>query len=91
MRAVDGLGAIGVAGPPSVFAAAALEADGPVAWGTPVRCRRPGVYVIATPDPLPAAPIDEPAVEAWIRRVPGICVDGVPATLASLCSRLRAF
>src|SRR3972149_1544924 len=39
-----------------------LLADGPAAWGTPVRSNRPGVYVIELPSPPQAAPGDFDAV-----------------------------
>ena len=68
---------------------AGLQAHGPVAWGAPVACAEPGVYVIELPEPLARVPIEDALLEAWIARVPSIRVDGAPATVASLRRRLE--
>lgn len=60
-------------------------------WGTPAPTRVPGIYSVELPDPRGTAPIAMSAVRAWIRRVPAITVDGLPATGATLAARLEAF
>ena len=68
-----------------------MDPAGPVTWGARVPCRVPGVYVIETPDPLEAAPLDARAIAAWIERVPSLRVDGVRPSVAVLAERLASF
>ena len=68
-----------------------LLADGPAAWGTPVRSNRPGVYVIELPSPPQAAPVDFEAVGRWLERVPGLTLDGATPTGRELAARLHRF
>lgn len=70
---------------------ARIDPAGPVTWGARVPCRVPGVYVIETPDPLDAAPLDPDAIAAWIERVPSLRVDGVRPSVAVLAERLASF
>ena len=70
---------------------ARLVPAGPVTWGTRVTCNAPAVYVIETPDPLEAAPLDPRAIAAWIGRVPSLRVDGVRPSAATLAERLASF
>jgi hypothetical protein len=51
----------------------------------------PGVYVVATPEPLDDAPLDEDTLDAWITNRPEMRIDGKAATLANLEARLRSF
>jgi len=62
-----------------------------VTWGARVPCRVPGVYVIETPDPLDAAPLDPDVIAAWIERVPSLRVDCVRPSVAVLAERLASF
>jgi transcription elongation factor GreA len=68
-----------------------LLVDGPAIWGGAVRSRGPGVFVVELPGGLDAAPIDPMVLRRWIERMPGMLVDGEPATLETLAARLRAF
>jgi transcription elongation factor GreA len=68
-----------------------LLADGPAAWGTPVRSSRPGVYVVDLPSPPPSAPIDFAAIGRWLDRVPGLTLDGARPTGRELAARLHRF
>jgi len=68
-----------------------LLADGPAAWGTPVRSSRPGVYVVELPSPPTSAPIDFAAIGRWLDRVPGLTLDGVRPTGRELAARLHRF
>lgn len=71
--------------------AVGLRPQGPVTWGAPVRSAVPGVYVIETPAPLEAAPLDDGEITRWIRRVRTIRLDGAVPTTESLRDRLAEF
>ena len=68
-----------------------LIVDGPALWGSPVRSRAPGVYVVELPAPMPEPPVDLAAVRGWIERVPTLLVDGERPTAHQLAARLGAF
>jgi transcription elongation factor GreA len=68
-----------------------LLADGPTAWGTPVRSGGPGVYVVELPSPPPSAPIDFAAIGRWLELVPGLTLDGTRPTGRELAARLHRF
>jgi transcription elongation factor GreA len=68
-----------------------LLADGPVLWGSPVRSRGPGVYVIELPAPTQQPPIDLARVRGWIERVPTLMVDAERPTPHQLAARLAGF
>ncbi len=68
-----------------------LVAAGPVIWGTRVPCRVPGVYLIETPNPLDAAPLDLDVIASWLGRVPSLRVDGERPSAAALAVRLASF
>lgn len=68
-----------------------LLADGPTAWGTPVRSVGPGVYVVELPAPPASAPIDFTAVGRWLELVPGLTLDGGRPTGRELAARLHRF
>jgi hypothetical protein len=72
---------------------AGLTPVGPVTWGTRVPSRRPGVYVVETPEPLDAAPLYLPAIRGWLQRVPTLRVDGQRRrpTVPELAERLARF
>jgi hypothetical protein len=71
--------------------AAALTPQGPARWHEPVPYRRPGVYVVETATQLNSAPISQPAIEAWIRRLPGMRLDGGRAEPTAIADRLASF
>lgn len=68
-----------------------LLVDGPVRWGKQVRSRAPGVFVVELPGGRPVAPIDDRSLSRWLERVPGLLVDGEPATNRTLVRRLAEF
>ncbi|MGH3076204.1 MAG: hypothetical protein ACRDQC_14805, partial [Gaiellales bacterium] len=68
-----------------------LLADGPTAWGTPVRSGKPGVYVVELPSPPASAPIDFTAIGRWLEHVPGLTLDGARPTGRELAARLHRF
>lgn len=68
-----------------------LLADGPAAWGAPVRSAQAGVYLIELPAPQATAPIDFNAIGRWIQRVPGLTLDGARPTGRELAARLHRF
>lgn len=68
-----------------------LLADGPAAWGTPVRSGRAGVYVVELPSPPPSAPIDIAAIGRWLDLVPALTLDGERPTGRDLAARLHGF
>jgi len=68
-----------------------LYVDGPVRWGRPVPSRSPGIFVVELPGAPDEPPIDYPAVRRWVDRVPGMTIDGAPATPQELAARLRSF
>jgi transcription elongation factor GreA len=65
--------------------------DGPRRWGDQVPSRKPGVFVVELPATAERAPVDPVAVRRWVERVPGMLVDGEPATAATLARRLETF
>jgi hypothetical protein len=76
---------------PRLLRSVGLDPQGPVTWGTPVPESGPGVYVIETPTALDDAPLDETVIAGWLRRVPGLTVDGVRPTPSVLAARLASF
>ncbi len=68
-----------------------LMVDGPVRWGAPVRSRKPGVFLVELPGGAPAAPVDIVAVRRWVAHVPGMTIDGEPATAPEVARRLESF
>jgi len=74
-----------------LLGAAGLMVDGPVVWGSPLRSRRPGVYLVELPEARAEAPIHFDALAAWIDRVPTLRLDGARPTAHQLADRLRGF
>lgn len=68
-----------------------LLVDGPVIWGSPVRSRTAGVFVVEAADPTEDAPLDHRQIRRWLERVPDLRVDGKPTTPHALANRLAAF
>ena len=69
-----------------------------VQWGQPLASSSVGIYIISTcsnPDSnfnlFDTAPIDNSALNFWIKRVPTIQVDGIPASIENLRQRLSSF
>ncbi len=62
--------------------------DGPVLWGTPVRSREPGVFLVEIATSSEAAPIDIVAVRTWVDHVPGLRMDGERPTPTAVAERL---
>ncbi|MEA2610832.1 MAG: hypothetical protein QOG32_558, partial [Chloroflexota bacterium] len=66
-------------------------ADGPMVWGRPVPAQGPGIFVIESPAPLAAAPIELTRVGKWIERVETLRLDGERPTSRALAARLGSF
>jgi hypothetical protein len=60
----------------SLLRSVGLMADGPMVWGRPVPAQGPGIFVIESPAPLAAAPIELTRVGKWIERVESLRLDG---------------
>ncbi len=75
----------------ALLEAAGLAVGGSTPWCDPVPSRRTGVYVIETAATYVLAPIDRAAVAAWLCFVPTVTVDGRPANVAALATRLAGF
>lgn len=80
-----------------LFAAAGLQPEGVVRWGTPVPEARPGVYVVAlTDDPrsmvgvLGACPLDRGALDELLGVRPELRMDGQRPSAEGLGRRLAA-
>ena len=74
-----------------LLAGVGLLADGPVVWGRPVPARRPGVYIVELPAPLPRAPIELTRVGKWIERVETLKLDGERPVSKALAARIASF
>ncbi|MCI0345973.1 MAG: hypothetical protein L0221_11105, partial [Chloroflexi bacterium] len=74
-----------------LLAGTGLLADGPVVWGRPVPARRPGVYVVELPAPLPKPPIALTRVGKWIERVETLKLDAERPTSKALAARIASF
>jgi transcription elongation factor GreA len=68
-----------------------LLADGPVAFGQPVRSRRSGIFLVELSHGLDAAPIESRSMAAWLAHVPALLLDGVRPSQAELTARLASF
>ncbi len=68
-----------------------LFVDGPVLWGRPVRSSGPGIFVIELGAPSQHPNLDPDVLRAWLERTPGLRIDGSPATVGELSSRLASF
>src|SRR6478752_8427668 len=68
-----------------------LLADGPAVWGRPVPAQGPGVFVIESPEPRAAAPIELTRVGKWIERVETLRLDGERPSSRALAARLASF
>jgi transcription elongation factor GreA len=75
----------------SLLRSVGLMADGPMVWGRPVPAQGPGIFVIESPAPLAAAPIELTRVGKWIERVETLRLDGERPTSRSLAARLGSF
>ena len=79
-------------------AAANLELDGVVLWGSPIPCTEPGVYIVSL-DPndattvgmLTVAPLSRPAVTRLLSLRPELTLDGHKTTADALLGRLHRF
>ncbi len=82
-----------------LFSAIPVQHGGVVRWGDPVPVSNPGIYVVAlSPDPsrnaplLNTAPLDSDAINEWLARTTGICLDSNPnPTPEILADRLRKY
>ncbi len=74
---------------PTLLREIGLLVDGPVRWGQPVGCARPGIFLVELPMPSTVAPIDIDQVRAWLALVPGITLDGVRPDAGRLADVLR--
>jgi hypothetical protein len=70
---------------------AQLEPAGQVTWGCRPTLDGPGVYVVESPLPRAAAPIDPHAIAAWIDRIPTLRLDGLRPSGEDLAARLGLF
>jgi len=68
-----------------------LDVDGPARWGAQPASQASGVFVVETGAPRPSAPLDMVEIRRWLDRVPGLLVDGQPATQSTLARRLASF
>lgn len=68
-----------------------LLADGPAAWGRPVRHGAPGVFAIELNAPIASPPLDVSAIGKWLERVPDLRLDGERPTSRDLQHRLATF
>jgi transcription elongation factor GreA len=68
-----------------------LAVDGPIRWGAALPSRAPGVFVVELPGGAQEPPVDYAAIRRWAERVPGMTIDGAPATPQQLAARLRSF
>jgi transcription elongation factor GreA len=68
-----------------------LLADGPAVWGRPVPAPGPGVFVIESPAPLAAAPIELTRVGKWIERVASLRLDGERPASRAVAARIGSF
>ena len=75
----------------SLLRSVGLLADGPMVWGRPVPAQGPGIFVIESPAPLAAAPIELTRVGKWIERVETLRLDGERPTSRALAARLGSF
>ncbi|HEV7604821.1 MAG TPA: transcription elongation factor GreA [Candidatus Limnocylindrales bacterium] len=75
----------------SLLRSVGLMADGPMVWGRPVPAQGPGIFVIESPAPLAAAPIELTRVGKWIERVETLRLDGERPTSRALAARLGSF
>lgn len=80
------------------FAAAGLEQQGPVRWGTPVPETAQGVYAVALTDDarsmdgaLPRAPLDDATLAHLLQVRPELRVSLAQPDVEALAHRLRAF
>jgi transcription elongation factor GreA len=76
---------------PALLREVGLMPDGPVPWDRPVPARRPGVFLVELPAPLPSAPIELTRVGKWLERVPTLTLDGERPTSRALATRLASF
>jgi hypothetical protein len=76
---------------PGLLRAVGLLADGPVVWGRPVRARGSGVFVVELAPAPATAPIELTRIGKWVERLPGLRIDGRPATSRAVAARLAAF
>src|SRR5258705_2237370 len=68
-----------------------LLADGPGAWGRPIRAPGAGVFVVELPSPPATAPLDINRIGKWLERLPGLLLDGSRPTSKEIAARLAAF
>ena len=60
-------------------------------WGRPVPAQGPGIFVIESPAPLAAAPIELTRVGKWIERVETLRLDGERPVSRAVAARLGSF
>lgn len=75
----------------ALFNAVGLSIDGSTRWGGSLSAGRPGVYVVQWDLPLSTAPIDMATLNAWIKRVPTLRLDGQVPTAEALVDRLAEY
>jgi transcription elongation factor GreA len=78
-------------GPRELMHGLGLYVDGPTRWGRPLPSRSAGIFIVELPGGADEPPIDYNAVRRWVERVPGMTIDGAPATPQDLAARLRSF
>jgi transcription elongation factor GreA len=74
-----------------LFREVGLLADGPAAWGRPIRHAAPGVFVVELPAPLPSPALDLALVGKWLEHVPELRMDGARPASKDLQHRLTSF
>lgn len=75
----------------ALFDSVGLMADGPVMWGRPITAKRPGLYAVELPAPLPSPPIELTRVGKWIERVPSLRLEGERPTSKALTARIASY
>ncbi len=74
-----------------------LNPQGPVQWGKPVRCEQKGVYFVCRSNEaiasqgLGACPVAPSRIECWLKKVPGLTLDGHRPSVLELSKRISAF
>jgi transcription elongation factor GreA len=68
-----------------------LEVDGPTRWGQKPTSRKPGIFVVETPEPSDSLSVDIDEIRRWLERVPDLRMDGQRPTQSTLADRLRSF
>jgi transcription elongation factor GreA len=76
---------------PDLLRSLGLDVDGPARWGSLPASQAPGIFAVETNTPFASAPLDQAEIRRWLERVPGLRIDGEPATPTLLARRLASF